>query len=688
MSSLLSEIQSYSEEAVSVLRRADFSTDADIKTLTPLDLNDLFPGRENFKLRKRIFKTVHKHGTNHELVGEGEAMSSLLSVLRDLEEDTGVLTEFCTDADIKTLTRQDLNELFPEPEKLKMRKRMFDSVHKHEHNDGISREDKTLNPEGSPSGVKTSASSDPVEMENAQNDDVTQREPGAADTDDAVEKDAVAPLEKSLNISASSDPVEMENTLNGGHTQRELGAADTDDAVEKDAVAPLEKSVNTSTSSAPVEKENAQIGDHAQIEPGSDDAGVSLEKSGSTSASCDLVKKEDGQHENLQHITPEDKPWNYGFPSLPFCRRSSVFQMNYKKVVSGETFGADKEFMEKVEAQLQAVVQLTESIDHHQITVLFCPIISRVGSDVEAAMSQVTDGKPVILVLMHHSHEPKVTTSVRTWDLDANYPQIILHADVFFHNTACGLLQCKQNDAAINQIQTKLREFCSEGKANTSGQSNNALHHQSGRSCNTRDDDALETEPITAPSSQEVKYKKVVSGETFGADQKFMEKVKAQLQGRTRLNESRDDHQITILFCPITSRVGSDVEAAMSQVTDDKPVILVLMHHSHEPKVTTSVRTWDLDAKFTQIIFHADVSFHSTAGGLLHCKQNEAAIIHICSKLRAHFPPPHKVISGQSNQFGNAKKPKIDDNMGGSRDNSDENRRGFFGLMPRFLSNR
>lgn len=54
----------------------------------------------------------------------------------------------------------------------------------------------------------------------------------------------------------------------------------------------------------------------------------------------------------------------------------------------------------------------------------------------------------------------------------------------------------------------------------------------------------------------------IVGGKTFDAHQQLMEKV----QDQVRLIESSQDYKVTFVFCPISSRVASDVEAAMTDV--------------------------------------------------------------------------------------------------------------------------
>ncbi|KAM7395588.1 hypothetical protein PAMA_007049 [Pampus argenteus] len=63
-----------------------------------------------------------------------------------------------------------------------------------------------------------------------------------------------------------------------------------------------------------------------------------------------------------------------------------------------------------------------------------------------------------------------------------------------------------------------------------------------------------------------VMYKVVVSGKPLDAHTQLLDKVKAQVWDRVQLIESEEDHQIIIVFCPISSRIGSDVDAAMLDV--------------------------------------------------------------------------------------------------------------------------
>lgn len=64
-------------------------------------------------------------------------------------------------------------------------------------------------------------------------------------------------------------------------------------------------------------------------------------------------------------------------------------------------------------------------------------------------------------------------------------------------------------------------------------------------------------------------YHTIVSGKTFGAHDELMNRVKRDLSEVDFL-ESNKDHRVTILFCPISSRIGADVVSAMSEVKGEE----------------------------------------------------------------------------------------------------------------------
>ncbi|XP_019210178.1 uncharacterized protein LOC102079008 [Oreochromis niloticus] len=123
---------------------------------------------------------------------------------------------------------------------------------------------------------------------------------------------------------------------------------------------------------------------------------------------------------------------------------------------TAETFGADKDVLYQVNLSQQLLVESTD-LQECNTVIVFCPINSRVRSDVEAAMAKAPGNKDIILVLMHHTRKTDYSTSGSEWS--QIFPNVILHVDVLFHETERGLLSCQKNEQAICQIQQQLQDI-------------------------------------------------------------------------------------------------------------------------------------------------------------------------------------------------------------------------------------
>ncbi|XP_054900353.1 uncharacterized protein LOC129369070 [Poeciliopsis prolifica] len=147
-------------------------------------------------------------------------------------------------------------------------------------------------------------------------------------------------------------------------------------------------------------------------------------------------------------------PTSFSFAPHDTTSQKPQVTVNYNLVISGQTFDAHRQILSQVKSSaLQLNLVESQRSDDCQIVLVFCPIASRMGTDVEAAMTMVTGTKPVILILMHHAHEPKHVGRMETWDYN---PKIVQHFSVFYHESVNGLIKCKENNDAISGIRQEL----------------------------------------------------------------------------------------------------------------------------------------------------------------------------------------------------------------------------------------
>ncbi|XP_037304700.2 uncharacterized protein LOC119194614 isoform X2 [Pungitius pungitius] len=116
--------------------------------------------------------------------------------------------------------------------------------------------------------------------------------------------------------------------------------------------------------------------------------------------------------------------------------------------LAGKTNGAHRDFVTYLKFNGKVEV---ESCAESDFLVVFCPVVSRVGTDIEAALSDnlvLTDGKPTLLVVMHHTFDANhVVAESRRQVSDS---RVSLTVDCLFHQGK--LLQCRLNDAMWLQV--------------------------------------------------------------------------------------------------------------------------------------------------------------------------------------------------------------------------------------------
>ncbi|XP_051966444.1 uncharacterized protein si:dkey-111e8.5 [Xyrauchen texanus] len=104
----------------------------------------------------------------------------------------------------------------------------------------------------------------------------------------------------------------------------------------------------------------------------------------------------------------------------------------------------------------------------------------------------------------------------------------------------------------------------------------------------------------------------------------FKKKIKERMIWPTtsiKKAKGEKESDINLVFFPIVSRTGTDIDAAVSKMNDIKPTILVALHHNFDPecivsdssKLVTRENTLTLDC-----LFHEDK-------GLLECNRNVQA---------------------------------------------------------------
>lgn len=148
-------------------------------------------------------------------------------------------------------------------------------------------------------------------------------------------------------------------------------------------------------------------------------------------------------------------------PPPPVIKEMKVFL-----VITANTYGAHQQFLAQLNSQRSKVIT-TENLQLCDVILLFCPIVSRVGSDVEAAVKKIPDGasKPVVLILMHHTRKPDQVLDQIQWSKTFTCLNLVVH--VLYHETKNGLLQCPRNQDAVETLQSMSDRYAHEKQLQT-----------------------------------------------------------------------------------------------------------------------------------------------------------------------------------------------------------------------------
>ncbi|XP_068433289.1 uncharacterized protein [Clinocottus analis] len=343
-------------------------------------------------------------------------MSLLLREIKQVDIPAALVLEKAgvfTDSEILALTRDDLRDLFPKHEDFQRRRTLFDTIHKQPIAERLLQNLKGFIPHDFLS---------------------------AALTKDGVLVDYFQHLkDMKTQMNGQMSFINAHINLLEEFREDQPDSRQTDHSQEGGGA-------GSSYGDEPMELQDSSTSNDAQRAPGSETSNVHHHKKHHAGSTGGSSPKSDEPFIHLSLLDLE-KP-----------------KVLYKMVVSGKTFGNHMKLMTNVEEQVSNRMQLCGDNQDYELTFVYCPISSRIGTDVEWALAKIKDKKPIILVLMHHMYEVKAVTSMKTWPDDAN---VVLRVNVFYHETM-GLLTCEENDAAVTEIKNKLLAHFIKGSNDTS----------------------------------------------------------------------------------------------------------------------------------------------------------------------------------------------------------------------------
>ncbi|TWW68514.1 hypothetical protein D4764_19G0003120 [Takifugu flavidus] len=278
-------------------------------------------------------------------------------------------------------------------------------------------------------------------------------------------------------------------------------------------------------------------------------------------------------------------------------KRPSLFLVTWKKFyvhLAGCTGGAHLHIVDLLKQLNQSEVFSPEESDD---IVVFCPVRSHIRTDISVALETVPALKPTILVVLHHTFDPNSVEADSKRQVCNRLPDLLLTLDCLFNEGK--LLSSKHNKVAYMEI-IKLIATSYQGYANKIRMK-------------TEIDEALEGLPVSG-----TKFFVCVASETKNTHMEWVSKMKRV--GHTEVN-IQEDADYYLVFCPVKSRIKTDIDEALEGLPDNKAVILVVMHHTFDPDlVIVESRLQELPRNVRLTV---DSLFYQ--GRLLGCNRNDIA---------------------------------------------------------------
>ncbi|XP_025754701.1 uncharacterized protein LOC102078051 isoform X22 [Oreochromis niloticus] len=482
MDILLKEIRRKDEAAASVLEHAGLRADSDLQLLTVQEAGELFPGVENFKRIRKIFDIIQTqkpidilikefkdfipHESLRAALTENGVLTNYLKMLKETKIQVNKVQDFL-DAHINLL--EDFRKSQPSQDQDKGSFSSSDNSQTGEPpqiQQDITASSAMMSPpsptstpdhpkkrSGSLSSSDNSQTSDPPQIQQ----DITASSammspPSPTSTPDHPKKRSGS-LSSSDN-SQTGDPPQIQDIIASSAMMSPPSPTSTPDH-------PKKRKGSLSSS------DNSQTGEPPQIQQDTSTSSAMMSPPSPTSTP-DHPEKRSGSLSSSHNSQTGDPPQTQQAASsaLHSSRSTTVKRdhpekrqatLKYKMVISGKTFNAHQQILDKVKSLSEDpdlnLIKQEGSDQNCQAIIVFCPIASRMGTDIDAAMTQVTGSQPVILVLMHHTHEPKHLTLMK---IQTNVSNVVSPFHIFYHETVNGLLQCQQNNSAISEIRDAL----------------------------------------------------------------------------------------------------------------------------------------------------------------------------------------------------------------------------------------
>nr|UOZ96106.1 ORF1a [Chinook salmon bafinivirus] len=122
---------------------------------------------------------------------------------------------------------------------------------------------------------------------------------------------------------------------------------------------------------------------------------------------------------------------------------------NFSLLLTGNTIGCHNSIIKLLGETTLTLTETSDQISHFILA--FCPIVSRAGTDIQAAQDKIdtlSKIKPAIIIVLHHTFDVNMVTPESSTAITRSNTHAV---DMLFHKDQ-GLLQCQKNYNALAKV--------------------------------------------------------------------------------------------------------------------------------------------------------------------------------------------------------------------------------------------
>nr|XP_060639196.1 uncharacterized protein LOC132779494 [Anolis sagrei ordinatus] len=353
-----------------------------------------------------------------------------------------------------------------------------------------------------------------------------------------------------------------------------------------------------------------------------------------------------------------------GFPSIPnialfhHCIPSFTVQV----LVTGQTGGCEDLFLKKVSDRLPEKNLKPERYreDSGHFLLVFCPVVSRVGTDMQNALEHLQGESKSVLVMLHH--KPKEYDRFLDTTLQAQHPAVVrtVHARYTLEDGLYGCQVNKEAVAAVAEIlkvhRKKMTKEPSDPAVKRSLLAQLVLPKSSqrrgnppnserqwpkqkppadGRGQRLEDWEPRKKRNWYSRPRKDFPIQVLVTGQIGDCGNEFLQRVSDRLP-KIKLKRKRyrgDSSHFLVVFCPVVSRVGTDMQNALEHLQGEPKAILVMLHH--KPKEYDHFLDTTLQVQHPAVVLTVHIRY-TLEDGLYGCQVNKEAVAAVAEILKVH----------------------------------------------------